>query len=121
MASAQAGGTESGEIRKLVWKGAINIWKDYPLTGSGPETFALLFPKYKPPEHNLTSEWDFVYNKAHNEYLNYLATTGLLGTLFYLILILSSLLQIFKSESPISRQIKNSKTIRTHRNKRLSN
>jgi len=108
-ASAQAGGTESGEIRKLVWKGAINIWKDYPLTGSGPETFALLFPKYKPPEHNLTSEWDFVYNKAHNEYLNYLATTGILGTLFYLIVILSSLLQIFKSESSISKQTPNSK------------
>ncbi|HSX09413.1 MAG TPA: hypothetical protein VLF93_04635, partial [Candidatus Saccharimonadales bacterium] len=32
----------------------------------------------------LTSEWDYLYNKAHNEYLNYLATTGLFGLVTYL-------------------------------------
>ena len=37
--------------------------------------------------HNLTSEWDFLYNKAHNEYLNYLATTGLFGLGSYLLFI----------------------------------
>ncbi len=90
----ETGGTESGEIRKIVWKGAIKVFKDYPVFGTGPETFALSYFKYKPAEHNLTSEWDFVYNKAHNEYLNYLANTGILGLFSYLILILSSILMM---------------------------
>ncbi len=89
--SLETGGTESGEIRKIVWKGAVEIWKSNPILGTGPETFALSYFKFKPKEHNLTSEWDFVYNKAHNEYLNYLANTGAVGFLSYLLLISASL------------------------------
>ena len=80
----EIGGTESGEIRKIVWKGAINIWKNYPIFGSGVETFAYSYYNFRPVEHNLVSEWDFLYNKAHNEYLNFLATTGIVGFLSYL-------------------------------------
>lgn len=91
------GGTESGDIRKIVWKGAVNIWKAYPLIGSGPETFAFSYYRFRPIEHNLVSEWDFLYNKAHNEYLNFAANSGILGLLSYLALIASFLLLIFKS------------------------
>lgn len=71
--------TDSGKIRLLVWEGAINAWKSNPIIGTGVETYAFAYYKYKPAEHNLTSEWDYLYNKAHNEYLNYLTTTGILG------------------------------------------
>jgi len=81
-------GTESGEIRNIVWKGAIEVWKHYPLFGSGVETFAYSYYQFRPAEHNLISEWDFLYNKAHNEYLNFLATTGLVGLGSYLLFIL---------------------------------
>lgn len=84
---AQAGGTESGEIRKIVWKGALNIFRAYPIFGSGVETFAYSYYQLRPVEHNLTSEWDFLYNKAHNEYLNFLSTTGVIGFGSYLLLI----------------------------------
>lgn len=94
----ETGGTESGTIRKFVWLGAMNIFKHYPLFGSGPETFAFSFPQFKPVEHNLTSEWDFIYNKAHNEYLNYLATTGLFGFLAYTTVIIYSLIILIKSK-----------------------
>jgi putative inorganic carbon (HCO3(-)) transporter len=83
----ETGGTESGKIREIVWKGAINIWEHHKLVGSGPETFAYSYFLYRPEEHNLVSEWDFLYNKAHNEYLNYLATTGIFGLFSYLVLI----------------------------------
>jgi len=81
------GGTESGEIRMIVWKGALEIWKHYPVLGTGPETFAYSYYWYRPREHNDISEWDFLYNKAHNEYLNYAATTGTVGLVSYLLLI----------------------------------
>lgn len=75
----EIGGSHSGEIRKIVWKGALDIFRHYPLFGSGVETFAQAYYRFRPLEHNLVSEWDFLYNKAHNEYLNYLSTTGAFG------------------------------------------
>ena len=81
------GGTESGQIRFIVWKGALDIFKHNPIFGSGVETFAYSYYQYRPQQHNLTSEWDFLYNKAHNEYLNYLATTGIVGFGTYIAII----------------------------------
>ncbi len=86
----ETGGTESGTIRKIVWTGALRIWQANPknfFIGTGPETFAESYYQYRPVEHNQTSEWELLYNKAHNEFLNYLATTGILGLGSYLILL----------------------------------
>ncbi len=96
-ASAQAGGgdvydafhgsiniTDSAVIRQYVWSGAIAAWQANPIFGTGVETFAFAYYKHKSPAHNLTSEWDYLYNKAHNEYLNYLTTTGIFGLGTYL-------------------------------------
>ncbi len=90
------GSTDSGKIRLFVWQGAIDVWKNYPLFGSGVETFAFAYYKYRPVGHNETSEWDFLYNKAHNEYLNYLATTGIFGLGTYLVIIFLFLYLTFK-------------------------
>ncbi|MBI3386059.1 O-antigen ligase family protein [Candidatus Gottesmanbacteria bacterium] len=86
----EVGGTESSVIRKYVWEGAVNAWRSSTKTmliGTGTETFAFDFYRFRPIAHNMTSEWDFLYNKAHNEYLNYLATTGIFGLGSYLALI----------------------------------
>ena len=79
--------TESFDIRTIVWEGAWALAKHYPLFGTGVETFAYSYNFVRPVAHNLTSEWDYVYNKAHNEYFNYLATTGFVGLGTYLIFI----------------------------------
>ncbi len=79
--------TDSGQIRTIVWKGAFSIWQHYPIFGSGVETFAYSYYQYRPVEHNLTSEWNYLYNKAHNEYINFLATTGAFGFLTYMAVI----------------------------------
>jgi putative inorganic carbon (hco3(-)) transporter len=86
----EVGGTQSVVIRKIVWAGAISIWQSSSKSfwlGSGPETFAMAYYQHRPLEHNNTSEWELLYNKAHNEFLNYLATTGLLGLLSYLVVL----------------------------------
>ena len=79
-----SGGTESGDIRKIVWAGALNLIKKHPILGTGPETFAYTYYWERPLAHNQTSEWDFLYNKAHNEYLNIAAGAGLIGLAAYL-------------------------------------
>ncbi|MEK7450941.1 MAG: O-antigen ligase family protein [Patescibacteria group bacterium] len=78
--------TGSEEIRSIVWRGALDIWQHNPIFGTGVETFAFAYYQYRPAAHNLTSEWNFLYNKAHNEYLNYLSTTGLFGLSTYFIM-----------------------------------
>lgn len=83
----EIGGTDSGEIRKIVWKGAWDVWQRYPLLGSGVETFAYSYYLDRPVEHNNVSEWAFLYNKAHNEFLNFLATTGVVGLISYSVLL----------------------------------
>lgn len=85
--SKASGVTDSFDIRKVVWKGAADLGKKYPLFGTGVETFAYSYYFVRPVEHNLTSEWDFLYNKAHNEFLNYFATTGYTGLAAYILMI----------------------------------
>jgi O-antigen ligase len=64
------------------------------LFGTGVETFAYAYYFVRPQAHNLTSEWDYLYNKAHNEYLNYFATTGFIGLGTYL-LVISTVIIVF--------------------------
>ena len=80
----ESGGTESGTIRQIVWTGALKLVREHPILGTGPETFAYTYYWVRPVAHNQTSEWDFLYNKAHNEYLNIAAGAGLVGLAGYL-------------------------------------
>ena len=89
--------SESADIRKIVWKGAFRLWQKKPLLGTGLETFAYSYYWVRPIEHNQLSEWDFVYNKAHNQYLNYAATTGTTGIGLYLVLIITTGLALIKN------------------------
>ncbi len=95
--------SESGDIRRIVWQGAIKVWQRYPIFGSGVETFAYAYYQDRPVEHNMVSEWDFLYNKAHNEFLNILATTGTVGMLAYLsILGMFTLLFLKSKKEPLT-------------------
>ena len=98
--------TPSEDIRKIVWTGSLDLWKRFPLFGTGPETFAFSYYWTRPISHNLTSEWDYLYNKAHNEYLNYLATTGTLGFLTYLFFIATIIILLIKRifSPPLSKE-----------------
>ncbi|HEX7542670.1 MAG TPA: O-antigen ligase family protein [Patescibacteria group bacterium] len=107
--------TESFDIRKIVWQGAWDLSLKYPLFGTGVETFAFSYNFVRPIAHNLTSEWDYVYNKAHNEYFNFLATTGFVGLGSYLIFVgVFIFVAISKIKNQKSKlQIKNQKEIKS--------
>lgn len=80
------------KIRTLVWQGGLAAWQqDFKtlLLGYGPETFAYAFLPYRPAALNLTSEWDFLYNKAHNDYVDTLVNRGLLGLSSFMYLLFS--------------------------------
>lgn len=61
------------EDRSNVVALALNMWRDFPALGSGLGSFHLAFPKYR--SGDLLS----VYTFAHNDYMQFLVETGLLG------------------------------------------
>src|SRR3990167_6978264 len=93
-------GSNSMIIRQVVWQGARGLGLKNPLFGTGLETFGYTYFTVRPALHNLLSEWEFLYNKAHNEYLNLLANTGFFGLGTYLLLILITLWTFKSQNSP---------------------
>ncbi len=92
---AQYNLSDSGFIRKGIWKGTIKLWTASPknlLIGTGPETFPYEFQFFRPASLNYSSEWNFILNKPHNYYLELLAQNGLLGLLIYLAIVAKVLL-----------------------------
>ncbi|HHD92616.1 MAG TPA: tetratricopeptide repeat protein, partial [Candidatus Portnoybacteria bacterium] len=61
--------------------------KEDPIFGSGPGTFAFDFAKYKDKGFNSGQLWSVKFSKAGSEFLNSLATTGILGVSSFLFLI----------------------------------
>lgn len=89
LASYEYGDTTG--IRLIVWQGTTRLILSSPkvfLVGSGPETFPYAFLKFRPESLNITSEWDFIFNKPHNYYLELLANLGIIGFLAYVTLAL---------------------------------
>ena len=61
--------------------------KSNPVFGSGPGTFAFDFAKYKKADFNNGQLWNIGFNRAGSEFINSLATNGVLGALAFLFLI----------------------------------
>jgi putative inorganic carbon (HCO3(-)) transporter len=82
--------SDPGFIRFGLWKGSLNLFLSSPkvfLMGVGPETFPYGFQPFRLNSLNYSSEWEFVFNKPHNYYLEVLTELGLLGFIAYLALI----------------------------------
>ncbi len=72
----------SDESRTMQWRAAIDGFEDRPLLGYGPENHNLVWSAhFDPGIYRLDTD---VYDRTHNQYLELLATTGLLGALTFL-------------------------------------
>jgi O-antigen ligase len=67
------------EERWVVWNTTAEIVRDYPLVGTGLDTFESVFPRYQPLEVSGHRWLD-----AHNDYLQFVAETGIVGSLMAL-------------------------------------
>jgi O-antigen ligase len=81
----------SNEARLVVWSSTWKAFTDFPITGSGLGTFVNVFHLYMPPEIK-----DF-YDHAHNDYLEFMLETGIIGIVFLLSFITVSLYALAKS------------------------
>ena len=67
--------------RKLVWKTNLEMFKDYPLLGIGWRDNTRRLDEYY---DRLQISQDTIKSHAHNQYIQFLSTTGILGIGFYL-------------------------------------
>lgn len=74
--------------RYYIWQTAISMWRDNLLTGVGIDSFGSWFGQYQKIE---SLEYKVItenYDNAHNVYLNFLATGGLLVFIAYCLITL---------------------------------
>ncbi|MGO8788162.1 MAG: O-antigen ligase family protein [Terriglobia bacterium] len=71
--------------RVALWKDALGILRDHPLIGTGMGSFVTAYPPYE------TDAQDLIIEHAHNDYVEVLTETGLLGG----VLVLAALVLFF--------------------------
>ena len=70
--------------RYSMWKSAVPWIREYWLLGSGPDSIKYMYPDYRRPDYGiLEGGHNFTPDKLHNEYINTLATRGVLASLVY--------------------------------------
>lgn len=74
-------GEGSAKTRFQIWEAAIGAVKDRPIFGFGPDTFRLVFPKYKPIEYVKDAGYLSVADNVHNYPLQLAAGIGIPGVL----------------------------------------
>jgi len=82
--------SDPGFIRIELWKSTFNLIKSSPkvfLIGTGPETFPYTFQPFRNTKLNYSSEWDYVFNKPHNYYLELWSESGVVTLLAYFVLL----------------------------------
>ena len=83
--------------RLQYWHIAWQIIKDHPFFGVGPDNFKNAYPLYRTPELDKT-EKNSLNSKAHNGYLQIAATMGIPALIFYLGLMASVIMVLWRQK-----------------------
>ncbi len=81
---------ETNRDRIYMMKTGINILKEYPFTGVGPDNVAKVYDRYKPPEAQLSNP------HLHNNFVQMMAERGLLGLLSLLAAFIAVLVYLIR-------------------------
>ncbi len=87
----------SVNLRLQYWQVALQMIKDHPLLGVGPDNFINAYPSYRTVELD-TAERNTSNSKAHNGYLQMAATMGLPALIVYFGLVIASIKLLLKSK-----------------------
>ncbi|MGZ3691234.1 MAG: O-antigen ligase family protein, partial [Pseudobdellovibrio sp.] len=72
------------ETRKVLFMSGLEAWKKRPIVGYGPETYMFAQKPYQSIELNQFESWNSIWVKAHNSFIHFLVSIGLLGFLSFL-------------------------------------
>ena len=92
--------------RFAFWKNAITVYKKKPIIGNGIKTAQKLMNEEHERTLNWSPEWVKEVNfNAHNQYLQFLIESGLIGLIIYLFTILWFLFKQMKKENILAKKI----------------
>ncbi|NLB35379.1 MAG: hypothetical protein GX817_06155 [Elusimicrobia bacterium] len=88
--------------RLFRWSVSLDIYKDYPILGAGLGRFSYMYPEYqsrflKTPKGEKFKKLAASPERANNEYIHFLAETGLLGFISLILLLSSVFMGLRKS------------------------
>ncbi len=89
--------TAGQDLRLQIWRNCLPIIKDYPLTGTGLNTFEYIFSLYR----DITLPLSFAH--AHNEYIEILLEGGVVGFILFAWAFLKPVLWSVNSPSLLAR------------------
>jgi tetratricopeptide (TPR) repeat protein/O-antigen ligase len=89
----------TGRVRVLIWSGVLELFASNPLRaliGSGPETLMLVIQPFCPVELNHMTGYRQLPDRSHNETLDSIVMTGLLGFVAQMIVFVSIFFYVLK-------------------------
>lgn len=91
----------TGATRLIAWDIALKGFLEKPILGWGPENYFYTFNKYYNPESLEYTFYETWFDHAHNQILDQMNNTGIVGTLSYLAmfaLIIVSLIKMYRRQ-----------------------
>lgn len=87
----------TGTYRAMIWRTTLNLIKKYPVFGVGIDNLTLgIFQNETEDAIEFIKRTNSIIDKAHNEYLQIAATTGIPSLIIYLVFIFLILKEKFK-------------------------
>ncbi|HKK53963.1 MAG TPA: O-antigen ligase family protein [Patescibacteria group bacterium] len=84
------------QTRLIAWEGALESYKQYPVLGTGYNTFSYTFDKHFKADFYNHTRTETYFDRAHNNLLDIASTMGTVGLISYLMIMLSALIYIIK-------------------------
>ena len=91
------GGRVDMDVRMVLWKTALRMWRDHLWFGVGPGHYDHRYRAYRPSSVQLQPEY------AHNDYLNLLADWGIVGAMIILLALIALGVGIVKAWKHVRR------------------
>jgi len=73
-------------VRGYYWNAGIQMLKQNPFTGVGVDRYGAFFKEYRKPEYSLNYGFDITSTNAHNTFIEFFATAGVIVGICYLLL-----------------------------------
>jgi len=84
------------QTRLIAWNGAFENYKEYPVLGTGYNTFSYTFDKYFDADFYNHARTETYFDRAHNNLLDIASTMGSVGLGAYLMIMLSAVIYFVK-------------------------
>lgn len=84
------------QTRLISWRGAAADFKDHPFFGTGLGNYAIIFDKHFDPKFYSYATTDTYFDRAHNNLIDIVSTTGVIGLLAYLSIFAAALYYLIR-------------------------